>query len=89
MESRSVGRESLVFYYGQALADALAVLSREPCYRAWAVTQQHLLASGLIERQRDDGAWEGKAPNSCEDDPLLATAFGLRALTRIAAQNRD
>jgi len=85
MESRAGGRESLVFYYGQALADALAVLSSDPNYRAWAVTQRHLLASGLIERQREDGAWEGKAPNSCEDDPLLATAFGVRALSRIAA----
>jgi len=85
MPGRADGRESLVFYYGQALADALAVLAREPNFHAWAAAQRRLLASDLIERQREDGAWEGRAPNSCEDDPVVATAFGVRALARLAA----
>jgi hypothetical protein len=82
MAARAEGRESLAFYYGQALADALAVLSREPTH-AWAAAQQRLLASDLIERQRENGAWEGRATRSCEDDPLVATAFGAHALTVI------
>lgn len=83
MTGRAGAKEALVFYYAQALADALEVLSRNPTIHAWAAAQQRLLASDLMARQREDGAWEGAAPDSCEDDPVLATAFAVCALKQI------
>jgi hypothetical protein len=83
MAGRDGARESLAFYYAQGLADALTALSAHPDFRAWAAAQRRRLASDLVARQREDGAWEGMASDSCEDDPILATAFGIRALARI------
>jgi hypothetical protein len=77
MPGRGAARESLTFYYAQAFADTLAILSREERFRDWAISQQERLVEDLISRRRDDGAWQGAAPNSCEDDPVLATAFAL------------
>ncbi len=71
-EGRTAARESLVFYHAQALAAALADQSDAARLRS--------LADDLIARQAGDGSWQGAAPASCEDDPLLATAFALRAL---------
>ena len=82
MPGRAAGRDSLTFYYAQAFADTLAILSCEQRFRDWAISQHERLAEDLIARQRDDGDWQGVAPNSCEDDPVLATAFGIRALAR-------
>jgi hypothetical protein len=50
---------------------------------AWTTAQRGALAAGLCERQCSDGAWAGVQPDSCEDDPLVATSFALRALTTI------
>jgi hypothetical protein len=83
MVGRAEARESLAFYYAQGFSDTLAALAAHPDFRSWAATQQRLLASDLVGRQREDGAWEGMASDSCEDDPVLATAFGVRALARI------
>ncbi len=77
---RSGARESLAYYHAQSLA---AVLSHPICKSldaAWAFRQKRLLAADLVSGQQADGSWIGKAPESCEDDPILATAFALRAL---------
>jgi hypothetical protein len=74
---RDAARESLVFYHAQALATVLADLAAtEP----WAAEQQQLLRGGIAARQAPDGSWQGAAPESCEDETLLATAFAVRAL---------
>jgi len=65
-------RDSLRFYHAQGLA-AAAPDSRD-----------HTLADGLRSAQSPDGSWTGLAPDSCEDEPLLATAFALRALVSLA-----
>ena len=70
--ARAEAREALAFYHRQALAAVLADASDLPGLRA--------LATEVIARQAGDGSWQGAAPASCEDDPVLATAFALRAL---------
>jgi hypothetical protein len=76
---RATARESLAFYHGQALAAVLEGLAGSP-HDSWATSQMRLLQRELISRQQRDGSWTGTAPDSCEDDPLVATAFALRAL---------
>ena len=75
---RGGGRESLVFYQAQAFAAVLARLTPSP----WVRQQKEKLAAGLISRQETSGAWMGATPDSCEDEPLIATAFALRALSQ-------
>jgi hypothetical protein len=74
---REQARESLVFYYAQALATILATLDPMPL---WAEDCRRELRAALTARQSREGSWQGAAPDSCEDEPLLATAFALRAL---------
>jgi len=78
---RAEARESLAFYHGQALAAVLADLQPSG---GWTRTLRESVTSALIARQGSDGAWQGTAPDSCEDEPLLASAFALRALALLA-----
>lgn len=75
---RDAARKSLVFYHAQALASALRDVASEA---DWAIGCRRALAADLAARQLPDGSWQGGSPESCEDEPLLATAFALRALT--------
>ncbi len=74
---RGAARESLVFYQAQALATVLAELALT---ERWADAERARIFDGLAARQASDGSWQGEAPESCEDEPLLATAFAVRAL---------
>ena len=74
---RAAGKESLVFYHAQALA---AVLTGYAEKTAWATVQRKRLQRDLLARQNTDGSWANAAPDSCEDEPLLATAFAFHAL---------
>jgi hypothetical protein len=78
---RAEARASLVYYQGQALA---AVLADLPQTSGWSRRLRASLTSELAARQADDGSWQGIAPDSCEDEPQLATAFALRALALLA-----
>lgn len=40
------------------------------------------MAGALARRQRPDGSWANEEPLVKEDDPLIATAFAVRALAR-------
>lgn len=72
---REPALESLAFYHRQALSEVLA---------DWPdVARMRSLADDLMARQAGNGSWCGGTPASCEDDPLLATSFGLRALGRV------
>jgi hypothetical protein len=77
---RSDERESLRYYHAQAFAAVLALAAALPEYNAWANKQRCALTIDLIAAQRSDGAWSGACPHSFEDDPLVATAFAVRAL---------
>jgi hypothetical protein len=74
---RATARESLVFYHAQAHAAALASLRISA---RWVNRHSDELQADLLQRQCEDGSWEGAAPDSGEDEPLLATAFALRAV---------
>jgi len=81
---RQDARDALFFYHAQAFARVLAVVDEaKNIDSAWTTAQRGALAAGLCERQCSDGAWAGVQPDSCEDDPLVATSFALRALTTI------
>lgn len=76
---RAGARESLAFYHAQALAQVLHYAASFPENDAWARERTRSLRAHLSARQQPDGSWSGQAPDSCEDDPLVATAFALRA----------
>lgn len=75
-DDRRAGRDSLLFYHAQAFAAVLSGLAPS----RWAHRQREKLAADLSTRQEPTGAWIGPVPDSCEDDPLVATAFALKAL---------
>ncbi len=78
---RAEARASLAFYQSQALASVLTDL---PPGIGWARTLSESMTSALATKQGSDGAWQGWAPDSCEDEPLLASAFALRTLALLA-----
>jgi squalene-hopene/tetraprenyl-beta-curcumene cyclase len=61
----------LAFYYSAASSQALRALHGEPGAR---------LMDGLLRAQHRDGSWANPENLVKEDDPLIATAFALRAL---------
>lgn len=75
---RATARASLTYYHVQALAEVVARAPHlSPLCRP--------VVAELLAQQTADGSWSGPAVDSCEDDPLVATAFALRALTRLQA----
>ncbi|MDB6150982.1 MAG: hypothetical protein JWQ44_2430, partial [Chthoniobacter sp.] len=77
---RADERESLVFYHAQAFSAALAAISSGGSNEEWAQSQRSALQGDLLGSQRADGSWRGRCPDSFEDDPIVATAFAIRAL---------
>ena len=77
---RADDRESLRYYHAQTFAAVLALAAKSASMQDWAAEQRRTLTADLLAMQRPDGAWEGACPNSFEDDPLIATAFAIRAL---------
>ena len=78
---RQDAREALFYYHAQALARVLCFAEAARALdRTWIRAQRDALISGLQKRQRPDGSWNGAQPDSCEDDPIVATSFALRAL---------
>ncbi len=70
-------RESLRYYHAQAFAAVLPIAGAAP----WAVAQRRALTADLLACQGRDGSWSGECPDSFEDDPIVATAFAVRALS--------
>ena len=79
--TRAEAGASLAYYQSQGLAAVLADLRLE---HGWSRTMRKTLSSALLTKQDSDGAWQGLAPDSCEDEPLLASALALRALAFLA-----
>ncbi len=76
---REAERNAVYFYYCNRLAELLAAEESEQIAwdrEAWA--QQ--LAVALLARQHADGSWKNPEPEVREDDPMVATAFAVRAL---------
>jgi squalene-hopene/tetraprenyl-beta-curcumene cyclase len=78
---RAEARASLVYYHSQTLA---AVLVDLPQTHGWNRSLRASLVSEIEAQQSDEGSWQGLAPDSCEDEPVLATAFALRTLALLA-----
>jgi hypothetical protein len=81
--ARAEAREALIYYQAQGLA---AVLADLPPQSDWANALRNSLVTGLLAKQADDGSWQGLAPDSCEDEPLLATAFAARSLALLTSE---
>lgn len=78
---RAEAQASLAYYQSQALATVLTDL---PKTSGWVRRLRVSLVLELENLQAEDGSWQGLAPDSCEDEPALATAFALRALALLA-----
>jgi hypothetical protein len=78
---RQDARDALFYYHAQGLGRVLSLAESigglDPL---WISAERDALVSTLKKRQRSDGSWSGSQPDSCEDDPLVATSFALRAL---------
>lgn len=77
---RAGARESVYFYYVQALSAALIRSNglAEPVRREWA----EQLTRALVARQRTDGSWRNPSVDVREDDPLVASSLAVAALAR-------
>jgi squalene-hopene/tetraprenyl-beta-curcumene cyclase len=78
---REHARNSLYFYYACSVARALHALElRDIRGPDGAAAWSQQLADELMRRQRPDGSWSNPNVDVREDDPLVASAFALRAL---------
>lgn len=83
---RGRAKEALAYYHAQAFAEVLSHPIWTSVDAGWASRQKQLLATDLASCQHAAGSWVGGAPESCEDDPILATAFALRALATVSSR---
>jgi squalene cyclase len=74
--ARQPMRDGNYFYYLDALTDAF-VRAGVPRHR-WT----DRIAAELCWRQQSDGSWENLLSAGREDDPIVATAFAIRVLSR-------
>ena len=65
-------REGLRYYYASSASEAFRRLGERPDFE---------LTSELVQLQRVDGSWANPEKLVKEDDPLIATALAIRALT--------
>jgi hypothetical protein len=72
---RAYSGRALIFYYAQGFAQVLRCAQMP-----WTTRARRVLRTGLALQQKPDGSWSNSDPESCEDDPLVATAFALQAL---------
>jgi hypothetical protein len=71
-------QEGLRFYYAQSLAIVLPLLPREI-----ASVRAEALAKHLIASQKPPGIWKNGSARMREDDPLIATCFGVQAISSL------
>ncbi len=74
----SSAREGLRFYYYAALAGAMARIPDAPFAQ-----RRDALAEHVMGLQRPDGSWANDFSSMREDDPLIATAWAIDALSRL------
>jgi hypothetical protein len=77
--SRLRARDGLRYYGASGLGEVLASLGGELRGEWWSRSRRRL-DEFLLGSQRADGSWRNDAEDSFEDEPVVATAFALRAL---------
>jgi hypothetical protein len=70
-DERQRWREGLRYYHAASASEAYSRLNAKP---------DSQLAAELVGLQREDGSWANPEKLVKEDDPLIATAFAIRAL---------
>jgi hypothetical protein len=75
-------RNGVYYYYMAALAQGLTLSGISPTSKEWAAR----LRTALLQRQRDDGSWKNEVVDQREDDPIVATALAIQALTACRKQ---
>jgi squalene-hopene/tetraprenyl-beta-curcumene cyclase len=86
--NRNLGQKGLYYYY-LTMTKALAahgervVTTKEGVKHEWP----RELAEAIIARQRVDGSWQNEEPTWYEGDPVLVTAYMIRALS-VCWENR-
>jgi squalene-hopene/tetraprenyl-beta-curcumene cyclase len=89
-KEREAARQAVYYYYCCSLAQVLRTAKiRELQTPTGPVRWAEALADELLKRQHADGAWINEAHAVREDDPLVATALALRALSLCHAHLRD
>jgi len=76
-ENPGIGAEGQYYYYRIFARAHAAFGERVFAGHDWAME----LADKLVALQKDDGSWANPDPRWMEDDPALATAFALEALS--------
>lgn len=77
-----VRRASAYYYWTWTAAHALrAIGTRDLVTDRGTVDWAKALSKALLDRQRPDGSWKNDATEMREDDPVVATAFAMAALT--------
>jgi len=78
---REVLRDATYYYWAWAVSHAFAALGvRDAATRQGRLDWAAALATELLTRQRDDGAWVNRYTDAKEDDPLVATSWAAAAL---------
>jgi len=75
-DERKYSREAVYYYYCRSLSVGVERFPSLVRDSAWLGE----IASRLVARQRDDGAWSNPVVDVREDDPLVATPLALEAL---------
>lgn len=79
---REVLRESVHYYYAWSWLDAVAALHAggKPVDPRWKARAK-AWTDNLVERQGADGSWVNRCSATREDDPLVATAWAVVAIS--------
>ena len=78
---RKGSRPALDYYYSSSLARAFHSLGVHEVATSTGTTEwADVLATGLLDRQSEDGSWSNPVVDVREDDPLVATPLAILAL---------
>jgi squalene-hopene/tetraprenyl-beta-curcumene cyclase len=81
-KNRESSRPAVYYYYCSSVARALrAVHTKEAPSQGSAANWPQKLMRQLLARQQANGSWANPLVNFREDDPIVATAFGLMAMS--------
>ena len=78
---RKGSRPALDYYYSSSLARAFHSLGVHEVATSTGTTEwADVLATGLLDRQSEDGSWSNPVVDVREDDPLVSTPLAILAL---------
>jgi hypothetical protein len=80
--SREPRRQAVLYYFHHSASRAFAALSCEEIDTSEGkVRWRTVIAAELLSRQQQDGSWTNSVSLTQEDEPLVATAFAVLALS--------